>query len=289
MLPEAVALAVSRQGEQLQLSVSSSSRRGSRSGAAGEDQEILCAPHLEDRRRTPMGTDMEATENGQDIVIEAGSGIDGELELRIKQQATRFRTAYRRTVEEAWKLGHELRQAKEQVRHGQWIPWLEGEIGLTPRTAQRLMALNEAYVEMRHVSHLSSVSDALRALPSGSKSERSPGQGASAEFEAAQAAPKTAPASEGGGAKSVQDLTRVVERLESVVEAIPRVSARNRTSQFPVLCRALQSIVSLMLQHANQASADTADGVTKPAELVSSLDAALAKVREFNDSITARG
>ena len=82
-------------------------------------------------RRPPTGMDMEAIGNGQDVVVETGSGIDTELANRVKHQALQFRTAYRRTVEEAWKLGRELRQAKEQVHHGQWVPWVEGEIGLT--------------------------------------------------------------------------------------------------------------------------------------------------------------
>ena len=180
----------------------------------------------------------------------------------------------------------ELRRAKEQVRHGQWIPWVEGEVGLTPRTVQRLMALHEAYPEMRHVSHLSSVNHALRALPSGPKSQSPPEQDASAESETVAAGDT---ASEVDVATSVRHLARAVERLEPIVERTRGVSARRRASQLPVLCRTLQALVSLLIEYAHQTASDTAGGIQAPKDLIASLDGVLAKVREFSDSIVDQG
>ena len=224
---------------------------------------------------------MSTAEEGQGIVSGSVSGVDAELEHRVKQQAAAFQRAYRRTVEEAWKLGQELRRARDQVRHGQWIPWVEGVVGLTPRTAQRLMALCAAYPEMRQVSHLDSVNDALRALPSGSKSGSPPEQHAAPEADAASAA---APVSERDIAKPVQDLARVVERLRPVLAGAPGVSAQQRDLQLPVLCRALEVIIPTMIQYVNrEASGGAADAAQQA--LITSLDAALAKAREFKDEI----
>ena len=231
---------------------------------------------------------MEAIENGRRNVVEAGSGIDNELEEQVKQQATLFRTAYRRTVEEAWKLGQALRRAKEQVRHGQWIPWVEGEIGLTPRTAQRLMALHEAYPEMRHVSHLNSVSHALRVLPSAPKSMDPQEQPSSTELAESGSVPVADQAAAEDVAKSAKDIARVVKRLESIVEASVGAPPACRELQFQTLCGALQAVVSAMVRSVEQAPTDTGSSATTQ-NLVLSLQAALAKAQGFYPSSVRPG
>lgn len=111
-----------------------------------------------------------------DLVV--GPGIDSAVEKRVKKHAAVFKTYYRRTVEEAWELGRALREAKGQVRHGQWIPWLRVEIGLSPRTAQRLLALHERYPnKTRLVSYFDSVSQALRTLALAPQSDKKDGRG----------------------------------------------------------------------------------------------------------------
>ncbi len=236
---------------------------------------------------------MTAVSTVQDAAIKTRFGIDSELEERVKAQARTFQTAYRRTVEEAWKLGWELRQAKSQVRHGQWIPWVEERIGLTPRSAQRLMALHEAYPEMRQVSHLRSVSSAMRALPSGRESQR----GDEAESGAASGAgaslpgdnPEQPPAGGEGGpadgrvAAAARELSRVVERLEPILHARPTGSAIDQ--EFPALCEALQTIVSALIGYADSAVGGEGRSAR---EFVSALEAAVAKARQVRDSMLAQ-
>ena len=105
----------------------------------------------------------EASE-AEGTVVVSGTGIDIELEEEVKEHVEHVRVAHKRTVEEAWELGRALRQAKKQVRHGQWTPWIEEQIGLPVRTAQRLMELHRKNPEKRHVAHLPSVRAAMKAL-----------------------------------------------------------------------------------------------------------------------------
>ena len=76
-------------------------------------------------------------------IVEARYGIDEEITERIKKQAAGFIGLFQRTVAEAWEIGKELTEAKSLVARGYWIPWVETEVGLSRRTAQRLMAVYE--------------------------------------------------------------------------------------------------------------------------------------------------
>ena len=234
---------------------------------------------------------MAAPGKEQVSVVADGFGIEAELEERVKAQAAKFETSYKRTVEEAWKLGRELRKAKNQVRHGQWIPWIENTVGLTPRSAQRLMALHEAYPQMRHVSHLRSVSHALKVLPAGPKPEVPAKSEAASGLRAVTGSGGVSPlggerAADSGGDRvvaAVRELSRVVERLEPILHEEPGTSAAQQP--FPVLCEALQTIISVMIGWAEIAT-DNQPGPAK--ELVGSLEAALAKAREVRGSMLAQ-
>lgn len=229
----------------------------------------------------------------QDAIPETRFGIEPELEERVKTQAERFQTAYRRTIEEAWKLGGELRQAKSQVRHGQWIPWIEERIGLTPRSAQRLMAVHAAYPEIRQLSRFLNVSHALRVLPSGQRGEGEdeapPESGTASGADAASSSGSaiggedTSERDNGRVAAAARELSRVVERLEPILHARPAASTVHQ--EFPALCEALQTIVSAMIGYADTAAGG---GTTSARELVSALERALATARQVRDSILAR-
>lgn len=99
------------------------------------------------------------------------AGVDEELEERVKRHFAQVHQSMVRTLEEVWRLGKALRAAKKQVRHGQWIPWLE-RIGIPVRMAQRAMALYDGYPEMRQLSYFDSVQAAMRALPAGRVANR---------------------------------------------------------------------------------------------------------------------
>ena len=105
----------------------------------------------------------EADPGAQERTSVSGPGVDASLQKRVKQHASNFRRHAMCTLHEAWRLGEALREAKSQVRHGHWLPWLE-QFQLTPRTAQRLMAFREKYPEIRQASHFGTVAEAMRAL-----------------------------------------------------------------------------------------------------------------------------
>jgi hypothetical protein len=50
-----------------------------------------------------------------------------------------FRLRANEAIKHAVEAGKLLLQAKEAIPHGQWLPWLEKHIAVTPRQAQRYM------------------------------------------------------------------------------------------------------------------------------------------------------
>ncbi len=67
----------------------------------------------------------------------------------------------RRTVAQAWQLGHTLTALKAACQHGQWLPTLDA-YGIPERTAQRLIALRARYDESDKLTDFGSVAEALR-------------------------------------------------------------------------------------------------------------------------------
>lgn len=63
-------------------------------------------------------------------------------------------------------IGARLIEAKAQLGHGEWLPWLEEKVEFSPRTAQRFMKLAQGYEKSDTVSHLGTRKAlALLALP----------------------------------------------------------------------------------------------------------------------------
>ena len=168
---------------------------------------------------------VEASERGKNGTF---PGVCRAVQEKVKARVEGFRRAYERTLEEAWKLGEALREAKEKIPHGLWLPWLEDEIGLPPRSAQRFMQFHKAYPEMRHVSHFASLAAAMRDLPpkpkpaDGNRHARS-GTAATTSAETATAAtgaPPREPADEAGHANAgAVETTSVEAKPAATVEA----------------------------------------------------------------------
>ena len=191
----------------------------------------------------------------RDGVSLTGPGIDQKTEREVRRRTATLQKAFLRTVEEAWHLGKALRTAKEQVRHGQWIPWLN-EVGLATRTAQRCMSLHAQDPEMRRVAHFESITAAVHALPAakasptsgGSTSSDDPGrevQAASAtagstssgdaEDRGVSARPQTEVATQARGDDTPEsagdDLPRAVKHLVQVLSGTPPKTAAARLSE----------------------------------------------------------
>ena len=87
-----------------------------------------------------------------------------EIEQRLSAGLKDFGDLARRTVQKAWEIGNDLREAKDLLNHGEWMPWLEAR-GIHDRTAQRFMELRHGYPQIRQIVGFESVHEALKALP----------------------------------------------------------------------------------------------------------------------------
>jgi hypothetical protein len=79
-----------------------------------------------------------------------------------------FVTGFRQTVYAAMAAGDLLIEAQHQVKHGQWLPWLEKNCeAISARTAQRYMFLAKRRPEVEanatRMSHLT-ITEAIRSI-----------------------------------------------------------------------------------------------------------------------------
>ncbi len=95
--------------------------------------------------------------------IPAGANRLAMLAAAIRDADARCRRSAAETATAAIECGNWLREAKAAVAHGQWLPWLRENTGLTAREAQRFMRVAASGLEMREVAHLSAAA-ADRAL-----------------------------------------------------------------------------------------------------------------------------
>ena len=79
--------------------------------------------------------------------------VVGNSEARLAELAERAAGSYRRSVENWLECAYVLAEARGIAAHGQWLPFLDA-CGVPPRTAQRMLRVAAAGVEMRHVAHL---------------------------------------------------------------------------------------------------------------------------------------
>jgi hypothetical protein len=63
--------------------------------------------------------------------------------ITLHEIANRIRKLNTRIVEDVVNIGRDLIKAKEQLQHGEWLPWLEKEFAWSERTASRYMRLAE--------------------------------------------------------------------------------------------------------------------------------------------------
>jgi 2-succinyl-5-enolpyruvyl-6-hydroxy-3-cyclohexene-1-carboxylate synthase len=72
-----------------------------------------------------------------------------DLAARIKSEHTAVSSALKESLRHAIAAGELLLEAKDQVPHGQWLPWLQEHCSISERTAQLYMrvAKNRAEIE----------------------------------------------------------------------------------------------------------------------------------------------
>ena len=74
-----------------------------------------------------------------------------DLATIANQEHALARQAFVSTLEHAIRAGEALSEAKAQLPHGEWLPWLDANFDATNRTAQMYMRLA---ANAKHVSHL---------------------------------------------------------------------------------------------------------------------------------------
>lgn len=93
-----------------------------------------------------------------DLAVRPSDAVEGELtEYRTPEEwGAVVRADLGRSVQGVIDAGRHLREAKAQIDHGAWLPWLSGEVGIGEDSAQRLMAVSrhDAIANTAHVRYL---------------------------------------------------------------------------------------------------------------------------------------
>lgn len=85
------------------------------------------------------------------------------LAAEIRAEHQHAQLAFRTAVEHGVRCGKLLEQAKGDVPHGQWLPWLDAEFPGSRRTAQGYMRLARHAEDAQALAHLG-IEGALRQL-----------------------------------------------------------------------------------------------------------------------------
>ncbi|XOV81654.1 MAG: DUF3102 domain-containing protein [bacterium] len=93
----------------------------------------------------------------------------------VRTELAKANTAGNQMIKHYIEAGNLLQEAKESCGHGKWERYLENEIGIKPRTAQRYMRLA---ANTSRVSHLESLTEALAIIAEPRVSMPSPGKAA---------------------------------------------------------------------------------------------------------------
>jgi hypothetical protein len=75
-----------------------------------------------------------------------------DLAAKIRVELAAATEAVKRTVMHALAAGDLLLEAKAQLKHGQWLPWLRDHCGIAERTARLYMQLARSRVELESKS-----------------------------------------------------------------------------------------------------------------------------------------
>jgi hypothetical protein len=70
------------------------------------------------------------------------SAMDGELAANLRKQAARIKKRIGKATQDLIDIGRDLQAAKKQlIDHGEFVEWVEIEVGISRRTAQAYMAV----------------------------------------------------------------------------------------------------------------------------------------------------
>jgi hypothetical protein len=95
--------------------------------------------------------------------------VPADRRATVVQVATEIVQLYEDTQQNIWQQAHLLVEIKELLGHGQWLPWLDAELGWNERTAQAVMTIARRFPDLeeyRRVARLPVSAVALLAAPS---------------------------------------------------------------------------------------------------------------------------
>jgi nucleotide-binding universal stress UspA family protein len=81
-----------------------------------------------------------------------------DLAARIRAEHDAVGEALRNSVQHAIAAGELLIEAKNQIEHGQWLPWLRDHCGVSERSAQRYIRLARNKVQLANTTCVSDLS-----------------------------------------------------------------------------------------------------------------------------------
>ena len=116
-------------------------RKGAGLDHHGDDGEAQKAAHV--------GTSsLASTDNPSNSLARSNSLVDLAHRIKIEHEATAV--AMQRGLDHAIRAGELLIEAKAHpdIKHGQWLPWLEEHCAMSVRTAQLYMRVAERRSEL---------------------------------------------------------------------------------------------------------------------------------------------
>lgn len=87
--------------------------------------------------------------------------IDVDATVYLKQNAEETRGLLKRTSEDMARIGKNLMDAKARLPHGQFIPWVKAELGMSQSTAWRFMQIAQG----KSIKKSFTVNDLMEELP----------------------------------------------------------------------------------------------------------------------------
>lgn len=125
---------------------------------------------LESAKRMAVELGIDEPDDEEDRLLAEEYGMTGqppkepERKLEIIEGEILF---YKRQAGHAFlEIGKRLNEAKAQLSHGEWLPWLRGKVKISERSAQDFMRLAKEYSKSAEIADLGAAKAlALLALP----------------------------------------------------------------------------------------------------------------------------
>jgi hypothetical protein len=101
------------------------------------------------------------------------ANVFAELAVEINAEHRHVETALRAGLEHARRAGELLLKAKQQCRHGEWLPWLKTNVKFSGRTARAFMSIASRWDELANWQDLANLTytDAIKLLTAPAEDE----------------------------------------------------------------------------------------------------------------------